>query len=69
MSGASNRGKTPLWPFEPWPDYWPYWTRMYEATAKRLWEKGEMHAADDIATLVMGLVEYERDEEILKSGL
>ena len=47
-------------PWQPWPTEWPEWTRQYEETAKLLWDERLFRAADDIVTLVAGLVDYER---------
>ena len=51
----------PTTPMEPWPNHWPEWTRQYEETAERLHAARDFGAADEIATLVQGLVQYERE--------
>lgn len=54
-------------PWTPWPEGWPEWTRQYEERAKLLWDEKWFGAADDLVTLVMGLIEYER-EEVARAG-
>ena len=55
--------------FDPWPADWPEWTKQYEETALQAHEQGLFGIADDLATLVSGLVQHEQDAARLEARL